>query len=381
MNIKEVGEIRRRLRRDRCNMVAIHGCYVRDDGEIISEFKAPMSMLPENEAEKYMALFKKTLGGSLGKTLKDITFTTRQVANKEARYNALSDLRKNRLEDAAARREFYNRVIQSLKLDYSYVILLGCESYDVPFKSKNDERIADSSDETFTYILCSICPVKETKPNLHYVHKESTFHDGGMIQAINSPKLGFMFPAFDNRSTNLYGALYFSKDTSDTHESFVEEIFGTKPLMAADTEKAEFDAILSSALGDECSIDVLQSIHEQAGARVLLHKESKNPEPLTVDRSEIREVLTSSGVSSEAAEKAAEAFKESFGSDAAVPLENIIDTKHYTVTAPDVVIKIVPDKAENIETRNIGGRNYILVLADGDVEVNGIPLSFSGAAD
>lgn len=378
MNIKEVGEIRRRLRRDRCNMVAIHGCYVRDDGEIISEFKVPMSTLPENEADKYMALFKKTLGGSLGKTLKDITFSTKQVTNKEDRYNALFELRRNRLDDAAARREFYNRVIQSLKLEFNYVILLGCESYDVPFKTKDDATQRDASDESFTYIICSICPVKETKPNLHYVHKESTFHDGGMIQAVNAPLLGFMFPAFDNRSTNLYGALYFSKSTADAHEGFVEEIFGTIPPKPADTEKAAFDAILGSALADECSIAVLQAIHEQACARVLLHKESRNPEPLTVDCSEIREVLTASGVSNEAADKAVNAFKESFGPDASVPLQNIIDTKHYTVTAPDVVIKIAPDKAQNIETRTIGGLNYILVLADGDVEVNGIPLSFSG---
>lgn len=378
MNLKEIGEIRRRQRRDRSNMSAIYGCYVRDDKEIISEFKASMAMLPENEADKYMSLFKKTLGGSLGKTLKDISFATRQVANREARYAALMDLRQDQLKDEAKRKAFYQTVIEALHLDCNHLILLGCETYDVPFKSKDDEAQSDASDESFTYFLCSVCPVKETKPNLHYVHTESTFHDGGMIQAVNAPTLGFMFPAFDDRSTNLYGALYYSKDTSDAHEAFVEAVFGTQPPRPADAEKAAFDNLLRTSLGDECSIETIQSIHDQASSRVELHKESKIPEPLTVNKDEMRSVLRSSGVTEEAANKFAEAFTEAFGAGAQVPLQNIVDTKHYTVKAPDVVIKIAPEKAHNIEMRTIGGLNYIMVLADGDVEVNGVQLATPG---
>ena len=41
MNIKEVAEIRRHIRRDRSNMTAIYGCYVNDKKEIISEFFLP----------------------------------------------------------------------------------------------------------------------------------------------------------------------------------------------------------------------------------------------------------------------------------------------------------------------------------------------------
>ena len=39
MNEKEIGEIRRHLRRDRSNMTAIYGCFVNDNKEIISEPK------------------------------------------------------------------------------------------------------------------------------------------------------------------------------------------------------------------------------------------------------------------------------------------------------------------------------------------------------
>ena len=46
MNTKEIGEIRRRVRRDRSNMTAIYDCYVNDNKEIISEFKQSIGMMP-----------------------------------------------------------------------------------------------------------------------------------------------------------------------------------------------------------------------------------------------------------------------------------------------------------------------------------------------
>ena len=36
MNIKEISEIRRHIRRDRSNMTAVYGCYVNENKEIIS---------------------------------------------------------------------------------------------------------------------------------------------------------------------------------------------------------------------------------------------------------------------------------------------------------------------------------------------------------
>ena len=81
MNDKEIGEIRRHLRRDRSNMTAIYGCFVSEGKEIISKFRLSTGMMPENEAEKYFTLLKKTLSGSVGKNLIDITFRTAQVAN------------------------------------------------------------------------------------------------------------------------------------------------------------------------------------------------------------------------------------------------------------------------------------------------------------
>jgi hypothetical protein len=56
MNTKEIGEIRRHLRRDRSNITRLYGVYVNDNKEIISQFSQSTGMMSENEGEKYFAL-------------------------------------------------------------------------------------------------------------------------------------------------------------------------------------------------------------------------------------------------------------------------------------------------------------------------------------
>ena len=61
MNDKEIGEIRRHLRRDRSNITKIYGCFVNDNKEIITEFSQSTGIMPENEGDKYFALFNRKI--------------------------------------------------------------------------------------------------------------------------------------------------------------------------------------------------------------------------------------------------------------------------------------------------------------------------------
>ena len=91
MNEKETGELRRRLRQDKHNITCVRGCYVNEKKEIISTFEESMLMLPEEEAEKYLGIFRRTLSGKLGKNLLDVSFSTKQVTDGEE-YGILSGL-------------------------------------------------------------------------------------------------------------------------------------------------------------------------------------------------------------------------------------------------------------------------------------------------
>ena len=368
---KEIGEIRRHLRRDRSNITHIYGCYVNDNKEIISEFRQSTGMMPENESDKYFALLRRTLSGSLGKNLIDISFKTSQVADSPE-HKLLMGLRESKCNDEELRGEFFKKIIDNVVLEGNYLILLCCDSYDVPFKSKDDSFQKDQSEEVYTYILCTICPVKQTKANLHYVAEEKLFHDGAMNQMVSAPMLGFLFPAFDNRATNIYNALYYTHDVKNAQEELITALFNTPVPKPAYEQKRTFEALLTTALEEECSLDVVQTVHDQLCQRIELHKESKVPEPLMVSKEDVKEVLSSCGVSEEHLAKFSVDYDEAFGFEADLHPKNIIDNKHFALKTPDVVIKVDPARSDLIETRVIGGVKYIMICADEAVEVNGV---------
>ena len=374
MNDKEIGEIRRHLRRDRSNITHIYGCYVNDNKEIISEFRQSTGIMPENEGDKYFALLRRTLSGSIGKNLIDITFKTSQVADSEE-HKLLMGLRESKCNHEELRGELFKKIIDTVVVEGNYLILLGCDSYDVPFKSRDDSFQKDNSEEVYTYIICTICPVKQTKANLHYVPEEKLFHDGAMNQMVSAPMLGFVFPAFDDRATNIYNALYYTKDVKNSQEALIAALFNTPAPKPAFEQKKTFEALLTTSLGEECSLDVVQTVHDQICQRIELHKESKVPEPLMVSKEEVKEVLSSCGVSEESMAKFSVDYDEAFGFEADLHPKNIIDNKHFEVKTPDVVIKVDPTKSDLVETRIIGGVKYILICADENVEVNGVNIT------
>ena len=368
---KEIGEIRRHLRRDRSSITHLYGCYVNDAKEIVTEFQQSVALMPENESDKYFSLLRRTLSGAIGKNLIDITFRTAQVADSPE-HKLLMDLRESQLKDEEKRQELYRKIMDSLVLEGSYLILLACDSYDVPFKSRDDVLQQDNAEEVYRYLLCTICPVKQTKANLHYVPEEKLFHDGGMLNTVSAPLLGFLFPAFDQRSTNIYNALYYTHDIKQSQEELIQSVFNTPVPKPADEQKKTFEALLTTALGEECSLDVVQTVHEQLCQRIELHKESKIPEPLLISKEDVTLVLSSCGVAEEHLAKFSVDYDAAFGFEAELHPKNIIDDKHFELKTPDVVIKVDPTRSDLVETRTIGGVKYILICADENVEVNGV---------
>lgn len=373
MNEKEIGEIRRRVRRDRSNMTAIYGCYVNGQKEIVSEFKKSTGIMPENEAERYFGLLKRTLSGTIGKNLIDISFKTAQVA-QSPEHKLLMDLRNCGLKDENLRAELYQKIIEAVNFPDGFLILIGCDSYDVPFKSKDGETQADASNETYTYLLCGICPVKQTKPGLRYDAEDKAFRDSGVAQVPAAPEAGFLFPAFDSRATNIYNALFYTHSPKESHENLLDTLFHVDAPKPAAEQKKSFEALLGTSLQEECSLEVLQSVHEQLCQSIDLHKESKVADPLLISKEQMKGALEGCGISEKSIAKFSVGYDETFGLDAQLHPKNIINNKRFEIITPDVSIQVAPDRSDLIETRIIGGVKYILICADENVEVNGVPI-------
>ena len=373
MNEKEIAEVRRRFRQGKSNIRHVVGCYVNDQRQIVARFDQALDITGQEEADKFLAILRRTLSGTLGKNLIDIVFSTAQVAGKAGDEHALLlALRDSRLQDEAAREEFFARAMEAIDLEGNYLILLPCDSYDVPGYGRDGQRLEDGSTDVYTSVLCSVCPVKATRPALSYFVFENAFRSRDVDWLVAAPELGFLFPAFNDRCADLYGALYYTKDTAHSHSAFADRIFAAPLPMPAAAQKETFDAILNESLGEACSCQVVKSVQEQLCGLIAAHKESGEAEPLALGRGEMSRMLEECGVDEARVEDFGRRFDEDFGAGAALPPKNLVDTKHLELRCPDVTIQVNPERGDLVETRVIDGVRYILIRAEEGVQVNGV---------
>ena len=374
MNQKELGELRRRLRPGKNAISHIYGCYVSPLKEIIAEVDQSMALLGEDDAESCLALLRKSLSGGLGRSLIDIEFSTRQVA-EGPEHKLLRDLRDCKLKDKDLRRAFFEKIIQSVDMgEDSYLILLACDSYDVPFRSRNDEGMDDAAETVFTYLLCALCPMRESKPGLGYIPNENALHVKTAGRLAAPPEVGFLFPAFDNRAANLYDALYYVHKPDILHTEFIEGVFGTEPPLSAPEQREAFETALSDALGVECSMELVQAVHEQLRERIALHKESQDPAPLTVTAKDVGGMLAECGIEEERVASFQDYCGQRLGEGARLDPENLIDSKRFQIKAGEITITVKPELSGQVESRVLDGRAYLLIPAGDGVEVNGLPV-------
>ena len=372
MNQKELREIRRRIRPEHNNITHLYGCYVNGAKEIISTLEESLGLLTAEEQEKYLSLLKKALSGSLGKNLLDIAFSTKQVLDSEE-HRLLSALRKSEGQDPALLEQFYRAIIEHLDMDgENYLILLAFDTYDVPHYGK-DGSLADAG-QVYKYLLCAICPVKGGKSELGYTPEEKRFHSATAGQIVSSPELGFLFPAFDDRSTNLYNALFYTRDSKTDHADFIEAVFRTEVPMPAGRQREHFDGLLSDVLEQDCRFDVVQSVHEQLSERMFLHKESKDPEPLTVSAEEMGDILENSGANAQERERFIRRCEETFGPEAELRPANLSDPKRMEIQTPEVKILLAPEHSELVQARILDGKQVLVIDASNGVELNGVPV-------
>lgn len=257
------------------------------------------------------------------------------------------------------------------------MILLAHDAYDVPYRGKDGEEQEDASSEVFSYLICAICPVKLTKPALSYQVQEGVFCTKTADWVVAPPALGFLFPAFDDRSANIYDALYYTKDIQDVQEALVASVFGAPAPMPAAAQQESFRTVLGEALEEDCCLQVVQAVHDQLCGLMEDHKESRDPEPLTIGKGEVRQALAANGVSQAHIQTFERQYDEAFGADAQLSPRNLVDPKKIEVKTADVTIKVSPDRGDLIETRILNGVKYILVRVEEGVEVNGVPVQIT----
>ena len=192
---------------------------------------------------------------------------------------------------------------------------------------------------------------------------------------IGAPDAGFLFPAFDGRKTNIYNALFYNRDKKDNKAELIEALFRREAPMAVAIQKQVFTNIFRDTIAEECSLDVVKDVQDHLGQLIEEHKALKDPEPLTVSKSTVSDILKSCGINEDKVTEFETQFDQSFGEKATVSPENLLNVKQFEVKTPEVSIKLASDMSDLVETRVIDGQKFIMIRADGIVEVNGVEIN------
>lgn len=376
MNKKEISEIKRLFTPDRCPLTRICGCYVDGEKNKKSLMKEAFLSISEEEMFKYFDIFKKTLSGTVGKNLLDMEFPLAQEAGGGTQ-EYLMKLRASELKDDALLDEFYDKVIETFVYPENYYIILVHGAYDIPKKGTDNLEQFDASEYVYDFMLCAICPVKLTKPGLCYNEETNAIEERIRDWFVEPPITGFLFPAFTDRNTDIHSILYYSKNPDELNPDFARLLLGCELPMTASSQKETFNSLVADTLLTDCTFETVKTINETLNT--LLEERKDDPEPIMLEKDDVKRLLYDNGASDEVLEHFDEQYEQTAG-DLHAPLlvTNVVSTRKFEIKTPDIVIQVKPDRADLIETRIINGRPYFLIPADDSVEVNGIPVRPQG---
>lgn len=369
MNKREIAEIKKQFKKDNNAITRICGCYVDAEKQIKTTLKEAFFALSEEEIFKYYEIFKKTLSGGIGKNLHNLEYGIHDEGEDSA-HALLMRLREDKLTDDEIVDSFYQKVIENYDYGENYYIILIHSAYDVPGKANDNEELFDASEEVYNHILCCICPVKLSEPGLSYNEMTNHIEERPRDWWVQAPMTGFLFPTFDDRSSNIHGLLYFSKNPEELHSEFIDACLGAPTPISFKAQKETFQEVLSETLGDACEYEIMRQIHENLTEMAEDHKE--DAVPFTLTKPEVKDLLEKSGVAAERMEHFDQIYEETAGENTAILVPAITGTGKFAVKTPDVDIKVNPERLDLVETRIIEGRRCLVIAVEDNVEVNGM---------
>ncbi|MCR4793451.1 MAG: DUF4317 domain-containing protein [Lachnospiraceae bacterium] len=365
----ELSEIKKLYTPKNCSVTRIAGCYVDGEKNKRSVFAKPFTSLPEEEMYKYFDIFRKALSGSIGKSALTLDVTN-EAEEEGGQQDFLLKLRESKLGDDDLLDDYYNRIISSLEYVGNYLILVAHDVYDIPQKTNDGEFNEDASDDIYEYILTVICPVDLTDAGLAYDPDTNEFHDRKRDWIVKLPMLGYLFPAFNDRNSDIHSIMYYSKDSENLNEQFIDMMLGAFEPMSAGSQKETFEAIVEETLGEECSFNSVKNIHEEM-SRMIADAEEQLA-PLTMEKKDIKGLLEASGSSNKKLKAFDATYEKVAPDDKPLMMSNVYSARSFDVKTPDVVVKVKPDRTDLVNEKSVDGKDCLVIELNGEVVVNGI---------
>ena len=369
MNKKEIAEIRKVLKKtDNCSVNRLAVCYVSGDHEIISKSKSAFLSLDEEELFKYCDLFAKGLSGAPNKNQIDLEFPLH--AKNDFGKDFLYELLKSKLNDDYLLDKFYNKILETYYCEGNYAVILAYGDYDVPQKATDGTTIDDGSIDVYSFLQVLFCPVALTKEGLTFSKPNDRFVNSPQEWMIQMPTTGILYPAFNDRATDLNACLFYQKKPAEPHEEIIEDILGCEPPTEPDSQNTLFASAVEQALGDACTVDDILQVQENVAA--FQAEKEANGETAEITQADMKRLFNGTEASTDTVESA---VKAAYEEDPIIQASNVTTNKTIVQTN-GITITATPEYAKLIETKMIDGMPCVVIPASiGEMTVNGIKVN------
>lgn len=328
MNKKEVLELKRRFKKEAATFTRVCGCYVDGNHNKVCKFGNTFLNLEEDEFYKYLEIANKALSGTIGNNLLELKFPIEEE-EVGGRQHILMALRASKLEDENLLDTFYDLVIDTYDHAGNYLIVLFHDAYDVMTRTKDNNNL-DESEEVYEYLICAICPVDLSKPGLGFLEEEHRIGPRVRDWVVGAVDTAFLFPAFNDRSTDIHSTLFYTKNTKEPHSEFMANGLGCGIERTATEQKMAFHSIVRNVLGaeDEHTDDVLLDLQQNLSDMIDEYAETHDDDEdvFLLDKEVVTKLLADSEISEEKAAKIEKSVDEAFG-EKPPAAENVIDSK------------------------------------------------------
>lgn len=328
MNKKEVLELKRRFKKEAATFTRVCGCYVDGNHNKVCKFGNTFLNLEEDEFYKYLEIANKALSGTIGNNLLELKFPIEEE-EVGGRQHILMALRASKLEDENLLDTFYDLVIDTYDHAGNYLIVLFHDAYDVMSRTSDNNNL-DESEEVYEYLICAICPVDLSKPGLGFLEEEHRIGPRVRDWVVGAVDTAFLFPAFNDRSTDIHSTLFYTKNTKEPHSEFMANGLGCGIERTATEQKMAFHSIVRNVLGaeDEHTDDVLLDLQQNLSDMIDEYAETHDDDEdvFLLDKEVVTKLLADSEISEEKAAKIEKSVDEAFG-ERPPAAENVIDSK------------------------------------------------------
>lgn len=327
MNITkgDVQELRRRLKKTECTFGRMCGCYVNSGKQVVLKFGEQFSELEEDEFYKYLEIAKKTLSGTLGGNLLELEFARGEQADECRSF--LLTLKGSKLANDDLLDRLYEQVIEQYAYPGNYLILVYHDVYDVPARATSGEA-QEESEEIYEYILCAVCPVELSKPALGYREEENRIGARVRDWVVGLPDLGFVYPAFSGRGSDVNAVLYYVKTGRGSHPELIESVLGCVSQRTATEEKKAFQSVVKSAFGEdeEQAEAAFFRIQKTISGMVAEQEADDSLPPVSLTAETVADLAAEAEVPESVREQIGKAFAQTFG-DVPPVANNVLDSR------------------------------------------------------